>query len=249
MPALDGLSPLSHFLELGMRDMISLYVVLFFLLYALLGPLVTEPATPEGGKKMSPRKLVIVCLVHSTIAVVGACYVLFRTSPGDDPMSLIPAGSEPFLRCTLGYLVFDIIFMVWNRKNVPLEASVILHHVNTFFAIFIADYYKVGLYFCGYLALNEASSLPMHVMRLISNRAAKSILKVVFAISFILFRTLMLPALLYHLEVNVIENSTVDRTVVEMERKAFWLHVAINWYWTYMVVRMAMKSKSPKKEH
>lgn len=233
-------------LSLGQRDMILAYILFFLVLYIVMIPFVSEQATAESGKMMSPRKLVWVCLIHSTVAVIGACHVIFNTDPGSDPMALVPDGSKPFLRCTLGYLVFDVLFMVWNRKNVPLESTVMVHHANTFFAIFVADYYDVGLYFCGFLALNEASSIPMHIMRLTSSRTLKSVLKVVFAISFIAFRTVMLPVLLYCMEKYYISSSSVDQSVIQMERKSFYLHLAINWYWTYMVVKMAMKSKPAK---
>ena len=126
---------LDLFLSLSQRDMIVAYVVLFFVIYIVMVPFVTEVAVTEGAKIMSPRKLVWVCLVHSTIAVIGACYVIFNTDPGSDPMALVPDASKPFLRCTLGYLVFDVLFMIWNRKNVPLESTVMLHHVNTFYAM------------------------------------------------------------------------------------------------------------------
>jgi hypothetical protein len=233
-------------LSLSQRDMILSYIVFFFVVYIAMVPFVSEAVTPEGGKVMSPRKLVWVCLIHSTIAVIGACYVILNTDPGSDPMALVPDGSKPFLRCTLGYLVFDVLFMTWNRKNVPLESTVMVHHANTFFAIFIADYYNVGLYFCGYLALNEASSIPMHIMRLTSSRRLKSVLKIVFALSFLTFRTIMLPVLLYIMEKEYISSSSVDMSVIQMERKSFYLHLAINWYWTYMVIKMAMKSKTVK---
>lgn len=238
---------LDLFLNLELRDMIIAYILIFFVMYIAMIPFVNETATPQGSKVMAPRKLVYVCLVHSSIAVVGACYVIFTNmDPGDDPMALVPVGSRPFLRCTMGYLIFDVLFMVWNRSNVPLESTVMVHHANTFLAIFLADYYSVGLYFVGYLALNEASSLPMHVMRLTSSRKLKSVLKIVFALSFLTFRTILLPVLLYYMEKYYIHNSNVDMTVIQMERKSFYLHLAINWYWTYMVFKMAMKSKTVK---
>jgi hypothetical protein len=237
---------LDLFLNLEQRDMIIAYVLIFFVMYVAMVPFVTEMATPEGGKVMAPRKLVYVCLVHSSVAVFGACYVIFNTDPGSDPMALSPDGSKPFLRCTLGYLFFDVLFMVWNRSNVPLESTVMVHHANTFFAIFTADYYDVGLYFCGYLALNEASSIPMHIMRLTSSRKLKSVLKIVFALSFLIFRTIMLPVILYLMEKYYINHSSVDMAVIQMERKSFYLHLAINWYWTYMVIKMAMKPKTVK---
>jgi hypothetical protein len=237
---------LDLFLDLELRDMIIAYILIFFVMYIVMIPFVTEVATPEGGKVMAPRKLVYVCLVHSTMAVFGSCYVLYNTDPGADPMALVPVGSKPFLRCTLGYLVFDVLFMVWNRSNVPLESTVMVHHANTFLAIFLADYNDVGLYFCGFLALNEASSIPMHIMRLTSSRKLKSVLKIVFALSFLTFRTIMLPVLLYYMEKYYINNSSVDMAVIQMERKSFYLHLVINWYWTYMVIKMAMKSKAVK---
>ena len=237
---------LDAFLDLEMREMLIAYTMSYFVMYIALIPFVSETNVPEGGKMMAPRKLVYVCLVHSTIAVTGALYVLMRTDPGADPMALIPEGSEPFLRCTMGYLIFDVMFMVWNRRNVPLENTVMLHHANTFAALFLADYYKVGLYFCAYLALNEASSIPMHLMRLTSIRQLKAVLKILFALSFVLFRTFMLPVLLYCLEMYYIQDSKVDKSVVQMERISFYFHVGINWYWTYMVIRMASKSKSSK---
>jgi hypothetical protein len=142
-------------LNLNMRDMIIAYIVFFFLQYVMMIPFVWDPPTPVGVKIAAPRKLIFVCLVHSTVAVIGSAFVIFNTDAGSDPMHVVPKGSELFLRCTMGYLIFDVLFMVCNRQNVPLEATVIVHHANTFFALFVADYYNVGLYFCGYLTLNE----------------------------------------------------------------------------------------------
>lgn len=257
MCVMDG----SSLIALSQTRYFTIVVALLYsVLYICLNAVNLFPKTSRKLQVDSNSRLV--SFVNSTICVCAVFSLrreLFEVS-----LNLFEAAFEStprrvfYLRSLSGYLLYDMLLCAYENEALG-DLAMFIHHIVVGCALEIGCFYSAGTFHISVLLVNELSSPFLSIRSLLLNHGYKDSKYyfyngAAFAISFFVFRIVVISALLVHVGISWWKLAFVDRlywTRPVSDRFLFGglsilllFHAALNFYWFFRIslhLRRAMK--------
>ena len=210
---------------------------IFFIAYILLHFLVDDSNKKKGK---SSKKIYIISLLHS-LYVCYECWNILLKHKIDETKHIFdnsPNGSVNVFFVLVSYLLFDLIIMAYENALVP---SFIIHHISCSLAVFLGAFYGKCLYPITMLLLSEMSTIPLNLTKLVKNKESIDYMRFLFVITFVIFRTLLIPYVymtcLYNFEYFLRDHISTSLLLL------LTVHLCVNMYWTKLIWNLVFETK------
>lgn len=242
---------------------ICFFLYLFEIKYRLFYnfmPLISESSTNSIKNFRTWWAIKLVNLVHALIVSIIALYALlndfnmleiFRSLKNFDILVLyetiltIPETTFcPILvTYTVGFFIWDLLHYT-QAENFPL--LMIFHHTLSIIVWPIALYNGLANFFLLHFMVSELSTPFIHIRWYINKVYGKNILwllvTLLFIITFIIVRILVIPYLIYGLyRAEIINHYEIDLRLRILAISTLYLPSLLNLFWFFYIIRMCKK--------
>lgn len=204
----------------------------FFVLYIFSKFFIKD--NKKNSLKNSSKNTYLICLFHAIYISYNACKILYNYNY-DFSKSIVEQYPEAnnLILFLVSYLIFDIIIMIYENT---VALDFMIHHISCSLILYLIVINNRFLYYGLILLTSEISSIPLNIIKITKNKKIKKINYILFAITFFIFRTILIPIIYLNSIINYKNIIKDNLTIICF--LLFTIHLLVNIYWTSKIIKI-----------